>query len=357
MRHWLKLPLLLRLGRAGVLLGVVVLVHQQARWLQAQRGASVSLRQARKFFPAANRVQLRDVERGLHFVTDARGETIGCLLTTSPYTDHIIGYSGPNNLLVALDSQGAIAGLELLHSGDTAEHVARVKRDPKFFRGFLGWKPSEAPPPKIEGVSGATLTSFAIAEGIQQRLAGAAPSLRFPEPVTLDEVRFLFSNATRLVPDHSRLHALDASGRLLGFAVRTSPQADNISGYRGPTECLVAVGPDGRTIAGVRVRRSYDTDSYVEQIRRAEPFLKRFVGRSIEELAGFEFPKEKIEGVSGATQTARAVAEGLQRRIAAELKAHAPRPRWRPGLRDWGLAGIVAGALVMSFTALRGHRW
>src|SRR5438046_1819248 len=83
--------------------------------------------------------------------------------------------------------------------------------------------------------------------------------------------RFVFSNATRVIPDRSRLRVLDASGRLLGFAVRTSPQADNISGYRGPTECLVALGPDGRTITGVRVRRSYDTDSYVDQIRKAEP--------------------------------------------------------------------------------------
>src|SRR6266571_2037482 len=355
MSRVLKLPLLLRLYRAAVLLVVVVLVHQQAAWREAQRGSSISLRQARKFFPGATRVQLRDAERGLHFVTDARGDTIGCLLNTSPQTDNIIGYSGPNNLLIALDSRGAIAGLELLGSGDTEEHVQKVKRDPGFFRTFIGWKPGETL--KIQGVSGATLTSYAIAESIQQRLAGAAPSLRFPEPVTLDEVGVLFSNATRVVPDRSRLRVLDGSGRLLGFALRTSPQADNISGYRGPTECLVALGPDGRTITGVRVRRSYDTDSYVDQIRRAEPFLKRFVGRSIEELAEFEFPKEKIEGVSGATQTARAVAEGLQRRLAAELKAQAPTPGWWPRPRDWALAGVVAGALLMAFTALRGQRW
>src|SRR5437667_1460209 len=351
----LKLPLLLRLYRAGVLLVVVVLVHQQTAWREAQRGSSISLRQARKFFPGATRVPLRAADLTAELVRYVLGCTIGCLLTPSPQTDDIIGYSGPNNLLIALDSRGVIAGVELLNSGDTEEHVQKVKRDPGFLRTFIGWKPGETL--KIQGVSGATLTSFAIAESIQQRLAGAAPSLRFPEPVTLDEVRLLFDNATRVVPDHSRLRVLDASGRLLGFAVRSSPQADNISGYRGPTECIVALGTDGRTITGVRVRRSYDTDSYVEQIRRAEPFLKRFVGRSIEELAAFEFQKEKIEGISGATQTARAVAEGLQRRFAAELKAQAPTPAWRPRPRDWALAGVVAGALVMAFTALRGHRW
>src|SRR5881397_2681456 len=242
MARVLKLPLLLRLYRAGVLLVIVVLVHQQARWREAQRGSSISLRQARKFFPAADRVRLRDAERGLHFVTDARGDTIGCLLTTSPQTDAIIGYSGPNNVLIALDSRGLVAGIEILRSGDTAEHVQRVKDQAGFLRAFIGWNPSEAPPPKIEGVSGATLTSFAIAESIEQRLAGAAPSLRFPEPLTLQEVQQLFTNATRLVPDRSRFRVLDRSGRLLGYALRSSPQADNLPGYRGPTECLVALG-------------------------------------------------------------------------------------------------------------------
>jgi thiamine biosynthesis lipoprotein ApbE/Na+-translocating ferredoxin:NAD+ oxidoreductase RnfG subunit len=352
-----KPPLVMRLYRAAVLLVLVVLVHQQARWLEAHRGAAISLRQARKFFPAANRIQLRDPERGLHFVTDARGDTIGCLLTTSPQTDDIIGYSGPNNLLIALDSRGAIAGLELLDSGDTAEHVRKVRRDPGFLRAFIGWKASETPPPKIEGVSGATLTSLAIIEGVQKRLSGAAPSLRFPEPVTFDEVRLLFTNAARVAPDQSRLRVLNASGRLLGFAVRTSPQADNVAGYRGPTECLVALAPDGRTISGVRLRKSYDTDSYVEQIRRADEFLKKFVGRSIDDLAPIEISRDKIDGISGATQTARAVAEGLKRHFAAELRLKPPAPAWRPKPRDWGLAGVVAGALVMSFTSLRGHRW
>src|SRR5205814_7670064 len=102
---------------------------------------------------------------------------------------------------------------------------------------------------KVEAVSGATLTSLAIAEGIEERLAGAAPSLRFPEPVTLGEVEALFTNATRMLLEQSRWRVLDASDRLLGYATRTSPQADNVSGYRGPTECLVALAPDGRSWA------------------------------------------------------------------------------------------------------------
>jgi len=358
MARLLKSPLFLRLYRAVVLLTIVVLIHQQARWFEAQRSPSISLRVARKFFPTANRVQLRDAERGLHLVADARGETVGCLLTTSPHTDNIIGYSGPNNLLIALDRSGAVSAVELLRSGDTEEHVKAVQADPKFLRSFIGWKPNESPLPRIEGVSGATLTSLAVGESIQQRLAGAAPSLRFPEPVTLAEVQALFTNATRISPEKSRLRVFDASNRLLGIALRTSPQADNVSGYRGPTECLVALAPDGRTITDLRLRKSYDTDSYVDQIRRTEQFMKLFIGRTIEELAALEVPtKERIQGISGATLTAQGVAEGVRRRFAAELDAQKRPDRWRPRARDWGLAGVMVGALVMSFTSLRGYRW
>src|SRR6476619_7306975 len=77
----------LRFYRAGVLLALVWLVHAQSRWLEAQRGAGISLRQAQRFFPKADRVQLRDPDRGLHVVLDARGNSIGALLKTSPFTD------------------------------------------------------------------------------------------------------------------------------------------------------------------------------------------------------------------------------------------------------------------------------
>src|SRR5439155_16103495 len=117
----------------------------------------------------------RDAERGLYFVTDGRNEVIGCLLTTSPQTDHIIGYSGPNEVLIALDSRGAILALELLRSGDTREHVEKVQGNPHFLRRFLGWNPAEAPHPKVEAVSGAPLTSLASCEGMMDLCPGSGP--------------------------------------------------------------------------------------------------------------------------------------------------------------------------------------
>lgn len=345
----------MRAFRAVVLIAAAALLFSQANWWEKQRGSGISLKKARQFFPGAVRLQLRDPERGLYYAVDARGDTVGCLLLTSPQTDHIIGYSGPNNLLVALDQRGVIAGVELVQSGDTPEHIGKIIHDAKFLKSFVGWKPSERVPPKVAAVSGATLSSFAIAESIQQRLAGAAPSLRFPDPVTLAEVQTIFPDAATTVPDEARLRVLDRSGRVLGFAVRTSPHADNIAGYRGPTECLVALKPDGETVQAVRLRKSYDTDSYVNQIRGADAFLSLFAGRKISELSEFEFDKERIDGISGATQTARAVAAGIKTHFGAESRRPAA-ARWRPRPQDWALAGVIVGALIMAFTPLRGSR-
>lgn len=356
MRHLFQMPLFARFFRAGVLLALIALVYQQARWFDSQKASSISLRQARKYFPAGYKIQLRDPARGLHYVTDARGNTIGCILTTSPQTDSIIGYSGPNNLLLAIDGRGALCGLELLHSGDTPEHVKNVKNDTNFFRQFIGWFPNEPLPTNLSGVSGATLTASAIAETIQQRLGAASPSLRFPEPVSLSEIQALFTNATSVSQENARWRVTDATHHTLGFILRTSPQADNVSGYRGPTECLVSLAPDGRTVTGLRIRSSFDTDSYVSQVTKAEHFTRLFVGKSIDELAAFEFPKDKIEGISSATQTAQAVSEGLRRRLAAEIKSLTAKPRWFPKARDWGLASVIAGALILSFTSLRSYR-
>src|ERR1041384_929082 len=115
-------PNLLRLYRVAVLVAMAWLIHSQARWFEGQRGRPISVRTARNYFPMATRVQLRDPERGLNYAVNVHGETLGLLLTTSPQTDNIVGYSGPSDILIALEKNGAIVGVELLRSGDTQEH-------------------------------------------------------------------------------------------------------------------------------------------------------------------------------------------------------------------------------------------
>jgi NosR/NirI family nitrous oxide reductase transcriptional regulator len=354
---WPRLVRLVILSLAAVLLRIAGLRSETAT-----RPPAVSLDQARRFFPAAASLSPRDTERGGHRVFDAARRDLGYVLTTSPQTDDLIGYSGPNNVLVALDPAGRVAGVELLTSGDTPAHVAEVRRGGAFWRELTGWNPATQPPPRVEGVSGSTLTSLGIAEAVQRRLAGQAPSLRFPDPVNLDEVRVLLPAAASLHPEDRRpgwQEVRDAQGHRIGYVLRTSPQAETVRGHAGPTEALALVDPDGRVVRAVRLRRSYDTPDYVERVRDDDDFLTRqLAGRTVDTWPGLDFRAAGIEGVSGATETSYAVAEGLRRRLAADLRPPertAEAVRWKP--RDWALLGIVAGALGMTFAPPRGRPW
>ncbi len=348
---------LLRGYRASILLALIVLIHQQAAWVAEQQPPEITLRQAGRFFPEARRLHVPDPSRGLHVVSDSLEKTLGGLMTTSPWTDHIIGYSGPNNLLTVFDPDGTIIRVELLQSGDTPEFVDQVRNAADFLPALAGWKPNEQTTPDVMAVSGATLTSLAVIEGVQHRLLGAAPSLRFPDPITLDELRPTFPTADRLEEGPKGTQVFDASNALLGHAVRTSPQADNISGYQGPTESLVVLDADRRLVVGFGLRKSYDTASYVKQVRETNSLERFFLNRSVDELTSIKYPRRNLDGISGATRTAQAVVKSVQSRFAAEFEPAEERTGWRPQARDLAMVGVILAGMIMALTSLRGHRW
>ena len=335
--------MILRAWRLAALIAAAWLLHLQAQ-RSSQPSDGITLAHARHFFPDAARI-------GTHTVFAASGAVLGSVLTTSPECDDLIGYSGPSNLFVALDPHGKIAGVELLTSDDTPAHIAAVRGAESFWRGFIGW----APATKIEAVGGSTLTSLAMAEAVGRRVADRSDSLRFPDPLTLEEVRTLFSQAATFSADEKRpgWHIVrDTRHATIGYAVRTSPHSDNVRGYAGPTESLAAVSADGRNITAVRLRKSYDTPEYVARVREDLAGLDVLAKRPVSEWAALDFRKAGIEGVSGATQTSYAVAEGLRRRFAAEAK-----PAQHLALRDVALIGVALGAVVIAFTGLRGKGW
>ena len=167
----------------------------------------------------------------------------------------------------------------------------------------------------------------------------------------------MFPDADGMEADASgSSRVFDSSGALLGFVLRTSPQADNISGYQGPTECLVGLDVNRRTVTGFRLRKSYETPDYFEQVREAGSVQRFMLNRSIEELAELQYPRRNLEGVSGATRTARSIVNGVQRRFAAELEEKNPES-WSPKTRDVAMVGVIVAGMVMALTSLRGNRW
>ena len=77
--------------------------------------------------------------------------------------------------------------------------------DELFFEQFQGW-PWGGPGKEvqIDAVSGATLTSLALAEGVLKRIGGDRPSLVFPESISVSEVATWYDGATAI--DDSQDH-------------------------------------------------------------------------------------------------------------------------------------------------------
>lgn len=86
-------------------------------------------------------------------------------MATYPLAPTIQGYGGPLNMLLTLDSKGVIHGLELVQSHETPSYVEPVRAWLKGFKGLSLKAPLES---RIDTVSGATITSSAIIETIEE---------------------------------------------------------------------------------------------------------------------------------------------------------------------------------------------
>ncbi len=211
------------------------------------------------------------------------GAEPGSVIRTLPEAADVIGYRGPTEAMIVLDKNLSIEYVQLLDSADTGEHVEAVRRDASFLNQFRGWPwGGPADDRRIDGVSGATLTSLAMARGILKRIGGNRPSLVFPTPLSESEASL----------------------------IRTGTYSDTIIGYQGPTELLLKTDANDR-IEKVDLRSSFDNEPYVDYVRQERGFWRRFEGRSLDELAKLDPQAEGIEGVSGATMTSLAVADTL----------------------------------------------
>ena len=306
--------------------------------------------------------------RGATELLDPSGETVGFCFQTSPASDTVIGFSGPSNLLIICDAKKTICGIELLSSGDTRDHVSVVRSDKVFWSQFVGKtlvELSQTPDQTYVTSAGATLTSLAMIEGLNERLGVGNRISRFPDEPTLEEIQKIFPKATQLRADageSSIMNVYDHAGIPLGWTLRTTPAADSVIGYQGPTDSLIGFDSTGIAV-GFSIRKTFDNEPYVSYVRDDKSFKKYFIGQTFEEFASADREKSPTEGVSGATMTSQAIAEAI---VVASQSANERlnRPSF---VRDvvsriqslnapqWGAVLIIIMGLIIGYTRFRGH--
>ncbi len=354
--------LCVHLLRVGLLLTMVVLMRQRHfEWRSQQallRTGSLPISRVRQFLPTAHALRGGEAEHRAQIVLDAAGETLGYVVQTSPDADHIVGYAGPTNVMLVFDRDQHVAGLSVLESHDTVEHVADVTRNRRFMHSYNGLDWQEAGLRRdVDAVSGATLTSLAIVEAIGVRLGQPGPSLRFPQPLTVDELNEMLPTATRLQPRGRQpmvFDVFDQHDQLIGSVVRTSPLCDGIVGYQGPTDSCIVLNAQ-QQVAGVMIRSSYDNQPYVRYVREDKYFGALFNGYELTQLAALDLEAAEVEGVSGATMTSMAVARTLTQVAGAAIVLAPDEPRWNVSAHDVGTIVILTLGLTFCFTHWRGR--
>lgn len=350
--------------RVAVFAAIILLIHLQHRKLSSRRSDLPALTpsQAAEFYAEVAELTPPN-SNGSQVVLNDSGNPMGSVLQTSPQSDRIIGFSGPTNALVAFDGQERIAGVKILSSQDTRDHVNQVRSDPAFLKSFIGMTREEVlAANEIDVVAGATLTSLAIREGINARLGGTRGSLKFPDPLSLESLQAFFPQVASIRPSDGDVTvwlAFGSNGKEVGSAIRTVPATDNIIGYQGPTESVIVRDSEGKAV-GVFVGESYDNQPYVDYVREDKYFREQFAGMSLDELANLDLQAAGVEGVSGATMTSIAVAEGVVVAAKQQIELREAQ-RTNDGIlaglskHDVGTAMVVGLGMVIGMTSLRSN--
>lgn len=117
----------------------------------------------------ADAAKTKAIDTAFYQVKDAKGNLIGTVLFSSPYSDEVEGFNGTTPLLIIIDAEGRIKEVVLLENQETPRFVQRVV-DGGLFESWNGLTPEEAINKEVDAVSGATYTSNGVKNSLIARL-------------------------------------------------------------------------------------------------------------------------------------------------------------------------------------------
>ncbi len=167
--------LALQFYRFAIVATIAWLIRDVAVRQRTQGESPVTASEVVSLLPDAASLRPDDSARDGLFVLDRAGRELGYVVRTQPRCRDIIGYAGTTDALVVLDRDWKILGLKIHASEDTTSYIQDIAVDRRFLKKWNGltWDAAAALDLKaagIEGVSGATMTSMAIAQSVKARL-------------------------------------------------------------------------------------------------------------------------------------------------------------------------------------------
>ncbi len=260
------------------------------------------LAESKKILPVASSVG--DPKNGFFPVSDSAGDLLAWATTTNPQAGKIQGYSGPSELFVLLSPARKVLAVHFLKSSDTSGHVAEVREDLDFWKQWDGKSEAELGIlRKSIIVSGATLTSDAMARGLAARFGAAGLDAMFPKALTLSDVKKWYPKVEKIISNNGVSNVMEG-GKKIGTVLRSSRIGVLERGYNGPSDVLVALSEDEETILGIAMPASRDNEPYVGYVQDEIRYADGFAGKPVDLVID---PEEPPLIVSGASMTTYAV--------------------------------------------------
>lgn len=241
-----------------------------------------------ELFPQADRfdeIALADGDELLSaYTASGAGQTIGYAATIASQ-----GYAGPVEVVVGLDTGFALRGIRVGGSDfKETEGLGSRAKEPAFTDQFQGKIPPLRLGQEIDGISGATITSSAVVEGVNQ---------------ASDWVRNRFGEGQTTAAPQSAAPA--ASPAPEGRTANAS-----VIGYAGPVLVRLTLDEANRisalTIGGERMQETPGLGARVAE----DAFAAQFVGLTP------PVQESQVELIGGATISSRAAVEAINQAAA-----------------------------------------
>lgn len=329
-------------------LGIILVALLCLRALPDDRDeldTAVVLSHAKDALPGA--VTVGDPADGLYPLEDETGESVGWATSTLPQAENIQGYSGPSELLVIFDKDRKVKAVRFLSSADTDGHVEKIRQDKVFWAQWNGKSEASlgaAGSPLV--VSGATLTSEAMARGVAARFGAEGMEQWFPAPLVLADVKKWFPDAD-LISSNKNVgtYRVSKGKEAIGTVLRSSRMGVSARGFNGTSDVIVALDRDEKKVLGIGFLGSRDNEPYVSSVKEEVKYADGFAGKSVEEILPEDTWVSPSLFTSGASYTNHAVVESvremLSRHIADEKKAGIS---WKSALAIFWIAlGVFFG--------------
>ena len=190
------------------------------------------------------------------------------------------GFAGPVTVQVALDENGVITGL-VVGDENFAETTGLGERakESSFREQFVGKSGTLAYGDGIDALSGATITSNAVMQAVNEALGGeAAAAQPTPEPEPTPE----------LAPAEETLTA-------------------TAQGFGGPVEVTVGLDADGNVVSMTVGGEGFAETAGLGAKAQEAAFTNQFLGKT----GPFAYGENGVEAITGATVTSTAVMDAL----------------------------------------------